>query len=74
MGKKYVGIKTYGEVLVPVELLEKLLDCGYTASTSYDSNLSDYVISDIQSIKEVRVYDEDDIQTALAQKALEGRG
>ena len=70
MAKMYAKIQ-YAELLVPLDLLEKLVAQGYIASTSYESG-SEH-LSELKPIRKVELFSEADVKACLAQMALEGK-
>ena len=73
MSKKYAKIGGYGNLVVPISLLEQIVEQGYIISTSYNSNLSRSEVSKVDPVTEVGIIDIDEIRGQLAQQALEGR-
>jgi hypothetical protein len=69
MGKKFAKLKGYGELCIPVKLLERVLEEGYIVSTRWDQRS---YIDKVSRIDEVNIVDEDEIKAALAQQILEG--
>ena len=67
--KKYARLSEYGNLLVPVSLLEKILEQGYMVQTTYDSGKE--TIREIEPISSVKFHDEAEVRAALAQAALE---
>lgn len=74
MGRKFVKIGGYSDqLLIPVSLLEKILESGYLARTSWDSELNCEKLSMVSAIEKVDLIDEDEIKTVLAQQLLQGK-
>ena len=71
--KKYAKIGGYGSLVIPFSLLEKIVEQGYIVSTSYNSTASRHEISKVESVAEVSFVEYSEIETQLAQQALEGR-
>lgn len=68
MSKKYARISDYGDILLPMSLLEKVIEEGYIVATDYSNG--DYHITKVREIKSVLFHDEDEIRCILAQQAL----
>ncbi len=73
MSKKYAKIGGYGSLVVPISLLEKIVEQGYIISTNYNSNFNRSEVSKVEPVTEVSIIDIDEIRGQLAQQALEGR-
>lgn len=69
--KNYARINSYGQLLVPIELLDKIASEGYIVSTSYGEGSTE-VISEIKKIDKVSIHDQDEVDAAFAQMALQG--
>jgi hypothetical protein len=65
--KKFAKIEHYGKLLVPFELLEKIVAEGYMVETSY----GDKGFNTIEPISKIEIYDSEDVKMALAQKNLQ---
>jgi len=65
--KKFAKIEHYGKLLVPFELLEKIVAEGYMVETSY----GDKGFNSIEPISKIEIYDSEDVKMALAQKNLQ---
>lgn len=65
--KKFAKIEHYGKLLVPFELLEKIVAEGYMVETNY----SDKGFNSIEPISKIEIYDGEDVKMALAQRNLE---
>jgi hypothetical protein len=65
--KKFAKIEHYGKLLVPFELLEKIVAEGYMVETSYGEK----GFNAIEPISKVEIYDSEDVKMALAQKNLQ---
>lgn len=73
MSKKYVKLGSYADNLVlPVSMLEKILEEGYLVQTSYDSSLNRDVVSSVKPIEKVELIDQAEIKAVLAQQMLKG--
>lgn len=69
MGKKFAALQSYGTTIaVPLDLISKLVDEGYSLELGYgDSD----PVTNVKQISSLRIIDADDIKAALAQQALE---
>lgn len=65
--KKFAKIEHYGKLLVPFELLEKIVAEGYMVETSYGEK----GFNSIEPINKIEIYDSEDVKMALAQKNLQ---
>lgn len=71
MSKKYALISNYGDLLVPISLLEKIVDQCYLVTTTYGSNHnSKKVIDEVRSIERFEVYSQTDLDAAIVQQKL----
>lgn len=71
-GKKYAYIDTnYKGMLVPLNVLEKLMEEAILVSTEYVDG--DYILRDPKVIRKFEIYSQEDLDTAYAQAALEGK-
>lgn len=68
--KKYAQITSYGKLVVPLEILPKILESCYLVETTWED--SKYVISKINQITEVTIKDSEEITAALIQMKLSG--
>lgn len=69
--QKYARIGDYNvQLLIPVSLLEKILQEGYMVSTSYEDGRQQ--ITRAKPVAEVSIHDHEELEIALAQQALEG--
>jgi len=69
--KQYARIKDYGDVLIPVALLEKVVAQGYLVRTDYVD--SKEILSEVYPILNVAMHDEKEVKAVLAQQMLEGK-
>jgi len=69
-GKKYARFSGYGDLMIPIALLEKLLAESFLVEMGYDENTNDRVISKIKEIDSVTIHDGDEIDLALAESKL----
>jgi len=69
--KQYARIKDYGDVLIPVALLEKVVAQGYLVRTDYVDNKE--ILSEVYPILNVAMHDEKEVNAVLAQQMLEGK-
>lgn len=68
--KMYAKISDYGDVVVPMALMEKILEQGYLISTAYQNGRD--AISEVRKPDRLHIYSYDEIEAALAQQALQG--
>jgi hypothetical protein len=68
--KLYARITDYGDLLVPIEQLEKILNECYLVRTSYEN--SEDVISEVKNMQRCRfhVHAESELKTAIATQKL----
>ena len=66
---KFARISFYGDMVVPLNLLEDFLEQCYAVNTEYkDGN---YVITKTTKLNNFAVHDREEIEVGLAQAALE---
>jgi len=70
--KKYARISEYGDLLVPMSLLEKIVSECKIVGTSYDEKSSEQVISSVKSITRVNFHNQGELEAAEIQQKLEG--
>ena len=70
--KQYARISGYGDILVPLSMLEKFINEAYIARTDYTDN-HEIMISEVHPIKEFKVHDAEEIRSVQAQMILEGK-
>lgn len=70
MAKKYAKISDYGDLLIPLSMMEKVLEQCYLVNTSYEDG-KDF-ITKVKRPHRFEVFDQNDIDVALAQQELEG--
>ena len=70
MSKKYAVIDSYGKLLVPVSMLEKITEHCLIGRTEW-LNSKDVLI-EVETINKVQIIDQGDIDNAKAQMALSG--
>lgn len=68
--KTFARVSDYGDLLVPLALMEKIIDQGYLVSTSYQNGHD--IINEVKEIKRIQVHKGAEIEDALAQQALSG--
>lgn len=68
--KTYAKISDYGDVLVPMALMEKIIEQGYLISTTYEDGRE--AINEVKKPERIHVYQYEEIEAALAQQALRG--
>ena len=66
---KFARISYYGDLVVPLNLLEDFLEQCYAVSTEYKNG--SYVITKAKKLDNFAVHDRAEIETGLAQAALE---
>jgi len=69
MSKKYAKLKTYGNVLIPLNMLEKFSENCFIAETDWTDNGE--VLSKIKDVSDFTVIDKKDIDVCIAQQELE---
>lgn len=69
-GKKYARLDHYGNLLVPVSLLEKILSECYVVDTTWRDD--QYQITKLTRIEQVRIHDGSEIDLVLAEQKLNG--
>lgn len=69
--KTYARISSYGDLLVPMSMLEKLCEEGMLVRTSYENEVDQ--ITEIRKIDNIRIHTEDELENARVQMALEGK-
>ena len=69
--KTYARISAYGDLLVPMSMLEKLCEEGMLVRTSYENDIDQ--ITEIRKIDNIKIHSEDELEHARVQMALEGK-
>ena len=69
--KTYARISAYGDLLVPMSMLEKLCEEGMLVRTSYENDVDQ--ITEIRKIDNIKIHSEDELEQARVQMALEGK-
>ncbi len=69
--KNYVRISDYGDLLVPIDMLDRLITEGRIVRTTYNNDVDE--ISEIHEISRVDVHTHADIEAAKVQIALQGK-
>lgn len=69
--KKFARINEYGDLLVPLSLLDKIVSECRIVSTSYDGG-NKQVISEIKPISRIEIHDEQELKDAEVQQKLSG--
>jgi protein-L-isoaspartate O-methyltransferase len=69
--KTYARISSYGDLLVPMSMLEKLCEEGMLVRTSYENDVDQ--ITEIRKIDNIKIHTEDELENARVQMALEGK-
>ena len=68
--KTYARISTYGDLLVPMSMLERLVQEGMLVRTSYVGDEDQ--ITEIKKIDNIKIHTEEELEHARVQMALEG--
>ena len=68
--QQYARISTYGDLLVPMSMLEQLVQEGMLVRTSYENDIDQ--ITEIRKIDNVKIHSEDELENARVQMALQG--
>lgn len=69
--QKYARLGDYSmQLLVPVSLLEKILQEGYLVSTKYEDNRNQ--IDRVREIGDITIHDQQELDVARAQQELGG--
>jgi hypothetical protein len=71
MAKKYARVDDYGELLIPLDLMAKIMDQCYIIRTTYENDK--HLISDVKPVSRLVIHDHDEVRSVLAQKKLEGK-
>jgi hypothetical protein len=66
---KFARISFYGDLVVPLNLLEDFLEECYSVNTEYKDG--DYVITKAKKLNNFAVHDREEIEIGLSQAALE---
>jgi hypothetical protein len=66
--KKYARITQYGDILIPVSLLESFLEEAVIVRTSYVDGQD--VITEVHNIESVKIHSQQDIDDAIVQMKL----
>ncbi len=66
---KFARISFYGDLVVPLNLLEDFLEHCYSVNTEYKSG--EYVITKAMKLNNFAVHDREEIEIGLSQAALE---
>ena len=68
--QQYARISTYGDLLVPMSMLEQLVQEGMLVRTSYENDVDQ--ITEIRKIDNIKIHGEDELENARVQMALQG--
>ena len=68
--KTFARVSDYGDLLVPMALMEKIIEQGYLVSTTYTDG-SDQ-ISEVRDVQRIVVHKGEEVEAAIVQRALEG--
>lgn len=69
--KTYARLNDYGDLLIPVALLDKFIENCHIVSTNYVDGKD--VISEVRSLNRVSIHTAEELDAALVQMALEGK-
>jgi|TARA_B110000483_G_C18077877_1_gene496858 hypothetical protein len=69
---KYAVLKGYGNLAIPMHLLEEIVTHCVLVETRYDSDRNESFLSKVSSIKDFEVITGDEIDSTLVQQSLEG--
>lgn len=70
-GRKYARIDHYGNLLVPVAMLEKIVSECFVVDTTWRDG-GGYDLTSIKRIDQVRIHDASEVEMALAEQVLKG--
>tara|TARA_B110000444_G_scaffold223651_1_gene226371 strand:- start:4687 stop:4914 length:228 start_codon:yes stop_codon:yes gene_type:complete len=68
--KTYARISTYGDLLVPLSMLEQIVQEGMLVRTSYEGDVDQ--ITEIRAIDNVKIHTDEELENARVQMALQG--
>lgn len=68
--KTYARITDYGDLLIPIALMEKIYEQGYLVSTLYEDGFDR--INEVRPFGRVTLHKGEEVEMALAQQALAG--
>jgi hypothetical protein len=68
--KNYARITSYGDLLIPTNMLEKLVENAFIVRTSYTDG--EDIISEITTVDKVALHDASELKAAAVQIALQG--
>lgn len=64
----YARLSQYGDLLIPLSLLDKVVSEGFIVRTSYEDGVDQ--LSEITRIKDVKIHEGDEVSTVLMHSAL----
>lgn len=64
----YARLSQYGDLLIPISLLDKVVSEGFIVRTSYENGVDQ--LSEITRIKDVKIHESDEVSTVLMHSAL----
>lgn len=70
MAKKYARVSDYGDILIPLSLLEKVIEQCLIVNTTYQDGVD--TINKVKKIDRVQFHDQEELDAARAQMILEG--
>jgi hypothetical protein len=69
---KYAMLKGYGNLAIPMDLVEEIASRGYIINTSYREEGGEY-INEVKPVEEIKIIDSSEIEAAIVQSTLEGK-
>jgi hypothetical protein len=69
---KYAMLKGYGNLAIPMDLVEEIASRGYIINTSYKEEGGEY-INEVKPVEEIKIIDSSEIEAAIVQATLEGK-
>ncbi len=67
--KKYVRIDTYGDLIMPLEVFERICDKILITKSDYEDG--EYVLSEIKKMDKVQLHDVDEVKNLLVHDKLQ---
>ena len=64
----YARISQYGDLLIPVELLDKVLSSGFIVRTSYNDGVDE--ITELVKITDVKIHSGDEVSNIMMHAVL----
>jgi len=69
--KNYVRIGGYGDLVIPIDMLDRLVSEGFIVRTAYENDAD--VITELHPIERLTVHTAKDLEHARVQMALQGK-